>query len=145
MFLLWYLLKGGSLIAFNVLNILHLSCVWTLVTAVSSNILSLANWLSNLDIVQKCLHNLVGHELFSTIQHLSYRQNITSLSLLCCYFHDKSSDELYTLVLLVQLWLVIYSYDLSFHIHRDESSSLLLYFICKKSHSHSFFSRTPIL
>lgn len=34
-------------------------------------------------------------ELFSILQPLSFRCNVTYLSLLCHYFHDKCSDELF--------------------------------------------------
>lgn len=53
--------------------------------------------LSNLDSIQKRLYGLVGDELFSSLQSLSLRQNVTSSLLLQHYFYDKGSNELHSL------------------------------------------------
>ena len=54
--------------------------------------------LSTLDRVQKRMRGLVGDELFSSLQPLSHRRNVASLSLFYRYFHGKCSDELHSLV-----------------------------------------------
>ena len=53
---------------------------------------------SSLDVVHKRLHSLVGDELFGTLQPLSHRRDVSSLSLLYRYFHGKCSDELRQMV-----------------------------------------------
>ena len=54
--------------------------------------------LSTIDRVQKRMRGLVGDELFSSLQPLSLRSNVASLSLFYRYFHGKCSDELHSLV-----------------------------------------------
>ena len=54
--------------------------------------------LSSLDAVQKRLRSLVGDELFGTLQPLSHRRDVSSLSLLYRYFHGRCSDELRQMV-----------------------------------------------
>lgn len=44
--------------------------------------------------LRKRLRSLVVDELFLNLELLSQRQNVSRLSLLCRYFHDKYSDEL---------------------------------------------------
>ena len=54
--------------------------------------------LSSLDAVQKRLRSLVGDELFGTLQPLSHRRDVSSLSLLYRYFHGRCSEELHQMV-----------------------------------------------
>ena len=54
--------------------------------------------LYSLDAVQKRLRSLVGEELFKTLQPLSHRRNVASLSLFYRYFHGRCSDELHQMV-----------------------------------------------
>lgn len=56
--------------------------------------------------VQNDLCGIVGNSLFSALQLLSYRHNITSLLILYCYFSGKYSDKPYSLVQLVQFFAV---------------------------------------
>ena len=56
------------------------------------------NSLSCLDRVQNRLRNLVGDALFSSLQPLSHRRDVASLSLFYRYFHGKCSSELQSLV-----------------------------------------------
>lgn len=58
--------------------------------------------LSGLDGILNLLWGIDGSELFSTLQLLSDRYNITGLSALYRYFHRKSSDELHFLDSLVK-------------------------------------------
>lgn len=39
-----------------------------------------------------------GFTVFSRLNQLSNRRNVASLSLLCCYFHVKSSDVVHSLI-----------------------------------------------
>ena len=54
--------------------------------------------LNILDRLQHRMKYLVGEELYSTLQPLSHRRNVASLSLFYRYFHGKCSDELKDLV-----------------------------------------------
>ena len=54
--------------------------------------------LSTLDSVQKRLLGLVGPDLYSTLQPLSHRPNVASISLFYRYFHGKCSHELHSVV-----------------------------------------------
>ena len=54
--------------------------------------------LSCLDRVQNRLRNLVGDDLFNSLQSLSHRRDVASLSLLYRYFHGKCSNKLSLLV-----------------------------------------------
>ena len=54
--------------------------------------------LSCLDRVQNRLRSLVGDALFSSLQPLSHRRDVASLSLLYRYFHGKCSSELQSMV-----------------------------------------------
>lgn len=49
-------------------------------------------------IVQRHLHSFVGDELFFTLQRISHRWNIASLSWYYSYFYGKGSDELHSLI-----------------------------------------------
>ena len=54
--------------------------------------------LSCLDIVQSRLRYLVGDSLFLSLQPLSHRRNVASLSLLYRYYNGKCSNELQEIV-----------------------------------------------
>ena len=54
--------------------------------------------LSALDSVQHRLKGLVGPELYSTLQPLSHRRNVASISLFYRYIYGKCSTELHSLV-----------------------------------------------
>ena len=54
--------------------------------------------LSSLDSVQRRLLGLVGPDLYSTLQLLSHRRNVASISLFYRYFHGKCSHELHSRV-----------------------------------------------
>lgn len=54
--------------------------------------------LSSLDRVQNRLRSLVGDDLFYTLQPLSRRYSIVSVSIIYWYIHGKRWDELYSLV-----------------------------------------------
>ena len=54
--------------------------------------------LSALDRVQRRMRGLVGEELFASLQSLSHRHNVASLSLFYRYIYGKCSDELHLLV-----------------------------------------------
>ena len=54
--------------------------------------------LSALDSVQHRLKGLVGPDLYSTLQPLSHRRDVASISLFYRYFHGKCSTELHSLV-----------------------------------------------
>ena len=60
--------------------------------------------MSSLDKVQKCIVNLVGEELGSTLQSLSHRRSVATLSLFDRYFHGKCSSDLSKLVPPVKLF-----------------------------------------
>merc|ERR1711954_428911 len=54
--------------------------------------------LSCLDRVQRRMRWLIGDNLFKTLQPLSHRRNVASLSLLYRYYSGKCSEELHQLV-----------------------------------------------
>lgn len=53
--------------------------------------------LSTHDRIQKRLYFFVGHELFSTLQVLSHRRDVTRFSLFYRYFHGVCSGEVFSL------------------------------------------------
>ena len=57
-----------------------------------------ASCLDLLDKIQKRVVNLVGPILSSSLQPLSHRRDVASLSLFYRYYHDKCSSELQGLV-----------------------------------------------
>lgn len=76
----------------------------------------------------KSLLGIVNDELFSIVQLISHRRNFTPLSLFYCYFQDKCSDELQSLILQVQTLknrtnLIRY---------RQSTPSFTTYSICKE-------------
>ena len=54
--------------------------------------------LRSLDKIQNRLLNLVGPELFSTLDSLSHRRDVASLALFYRYYHGKCSDDLASLI-----------------------------------------------
>ena len=52
----------------------------------------------SLDRIQNCLLNLVGPELFSTLDSLSHRRDVASVALFYRYCHCKCSDDLASLI-----------------------------------------------
>ena len=97
--------------------------------------------LRSLDKIQNCLLNLVGPELFSSLQSLSHRRNAASLALFYRYYYSKCSNDLSS--------LIPKSYGSvcaprerrgSFHKHRVYVPR------CKTTtHSNSFIPRTSML
>lgn len=58
---------------------------------------NIAALLSSRDGVRERLRALVGDGLLSTLQSLSHSQNVSSLSILCRYFHWRHSGEIHSL------------------------------------------------
>lgn len=84
--------------------------------------------LSSIDSDQKHLHGLVGDKLFSTLQPVTNRWNVTSLSLYY-YFHNKYSDQLDFFFSTVQIFTTE-----TCHVHTQGGiPSFSLYSIVKKS------------
>jgi len=54
--------------------------------------------LSSLDRIQSQMRELVGDELFASLQPLSHSRNVASLSLFYSYFQGDCSEELHSLV-----------------------------------------------
>ena len=54
--------------------------------------------LSTIDRFQRRMRGLVGEKLFASLQSLSYRRNVASLSIFYRYFYGKCSDELHLFV-----------------------------------------------
>ena len=98
--------------------------------------------LSALDRVQRRMRGLVGEELFASLQSLSHRRNVASLSLFYRYFYGKCSDELHLLVPPVR--------DFPIRTRFAKSSEAHPHFLkiatprCK-FHSDSFFPRTAAM
>ena len=95
--------------------------------------------LSTLDRVQKRMRGLVGDELFSSLQPLSHRRDVASLSLFYRYFHGKCSEELHSLVPPIKEFTRSTRFAKSTTSHPyylDPPRSRCMY------HSNSFFPRT---
>lgn len=83
----------------------------------------------------------MGDELFSSLQHLSYRRKVASFSLLDKYFNGKFSDALHSLVRPVQTFTARFphaKYTSSIHSH-----SLLIHFVWRNFHSKKMLLRRP--
>ena len=96
--------------------------------------------LSSLDRVQRRLKRLVGEDLFATLQPLSHRRKVASLSLLYRYYNGKCSQELHDMVpphMTFPRTTRYSSHTLSHHPH-----SLQVEGNCPKYHLDSFFPRT---
>ena len=98
--------------------------------------------LSILDLVQKRMRCLVGDDLFSSLQPLSHRRNVASLSLFYRYFHGKCSDELHSLVPPIR--------EFTRSTRFSESASSHPYFLKLPRtrcafHANSFFPRTSAM
>ena len=50
-------------------------------------------FLELLDKLQKQICRTVGPSLATSLEHLAHRQNVASLSLFCCYYFGRCSDE----------------------------------------------------
>ena len=94
--------------------------------------------LTGLDRVQNRLRNLVGDELFSSLEPLSHRRDVASLSLLYRYFHGKCSDALHSLTFTARTRLA--TSTVANHPH-----FLRLPNIRRKFHADSFIPRTSSL
>ena len=98
--------------------------------------------LSSLDRVQRRVRGLVGDELFSSLQSLSHRRNVASLTLFYRYFNGKCSDELHSLVPPIKEFHHITRYARTKNAHP--------FFVDlprtrTKFHANSFFPRTATM
>ena len=99
--------------------------------------------LTCLDRVQNRLRNLVGDELFSSLEPLSHRRDVASLSLPYRYFHGKCSDEIHSLIPKAQTFTArtrLATSPVANHLH-----FLRLPNIRRKFHADSFIPRTSSL
>ena len=99
--------------------------------------------LSSLDRVQHRLKCLVGINLFSTLQPLSHRRNIASLSLFYRYYHGKCSRELHEMVPNHKKFNRNTRY--SSRVQEDRPHFLDVGGIYPRYHMDSFFPRTTSL
>ena len=84
--------------------------------------------LSSLDRVQRRLRWLIGEELFNTLQPLSHRRDVASLSLFYRYFHGRCSEELHSLVPALQSFPVRTCFAVTAHwYHVDVLSSRTMF------------------
>ena len=99
--------------------------------------------LACLDRVQNRLQNLVGSDLFTTLQPLSHRRNVASLTLLYRYFHGKCSVELHSLVPPLRT----FSARTRFATSTETNHPFFLNTppLRRKFHAESFFPRTTSL
>ena len=96
--------------------------------------------LSSLDRVQRRLRWLIGEELFNTLQPLSHRRDVASLSLFYRYFHGRCSEELHSLVPALRSFPVRTRFAVTAHpYHVDVPSSRTMF------HANSFFPRTAAI
>ena len=97
--------------------------------------------LSCLDRVQRRMRWLIGDALFKTLQPLSHRRNVASLSLLYRYYSGKCSEELHQLVPPPK----VFGKDtrLAMHTRQNHPHTLEVPDSMKKCfHANSFFPRT---
>ena len=99
--------------------------------------------LSSLDKVQRRLRRLVGDNLFSTLQPLSHRRNVASLSLFYRYYNGKCSQELHEMV--PHLKTFGRSTRYSSRVQENHPHFLHVDGIFPKYHMNSFFPRTTSL
>ena len=96
--------------------------------------------LSLLDRVQKRIVNLVGEELGSSLQTLSHRRSVATLSLLYRYFHGNCSTSLFNLVPPVRV------FERATRLSASSHPYTLAVTRCRtKSYSNSFFPRSASL
>ena len=96
--------------------------------------------LSCLDRVQRRLRYLVGDSLFSSLQPLSHRRNVASLSLLYRYYNGKCSKELHEMVPPKRTFVRNTRFSSNVHPHFLEVETAHQNF-----HMQSFFPRTATL
>ena len=98
--------------------------------------------LSSLDKIQNRMRGLVGDELFASLQPLSHRRNVASLSLFYRYFQGKCSEELHSLVPKKREFTIPtrFSETCELHPHFLELSMARTEF-----HSKSFFPRVAAM
>ena len=96
--------------------------------------------LSCLDRVQSRLRYLVGDSLFSSLQPLSHRRNVASLSLLYRYYNGKCSNELHEMVPPRRTFVRNTRFSSNAHPHFLEIETSHQNF-----HMQSFFPRTATL
>ena len=99
--------------------------------------------LSTLDRVQRRVRRLVGDELFKTLQPLSHRRNVSSLSLLYRYFYGKCSSELHAMV--PKVLKFNRRTRLAVSVADNHPHFLNIPFSKQEFHSQSFFPRTAAL
>ena len=99
--------------------------------------------LSCLDRVQRRLRRLIGDELFKSLQPLSHRRNVASLSLLYRYYSGRCSEELKTLV--PPLKVFVRDTRLASFTQRNHPHTLEVPVARKEFHANSFFPRTVAL
>ena len=99
--------------------------------------------LSSLDKVQRRLRRLIGDDLFSTLQPLSHRRNVASLSLFYRYYNGKCSEELRSMVPPCKTFGRSTRY--SSRIQQDHPHFLQVEGNYPKYHMNSFFPRTASL
>lgn len=88
---------------------------------------------------KKCLGSLWGNELLSTLQPLSHRQYVVSISLFYHYFHGKCPDKLHSLVTST-LTLSAKFYHAAY-IETNQPHFLRIPSVGSKFHSDSFFPK----
>ena len=98
--------------------------------------------LSTLDRIQSRMRGLVGDELFASLQSLSHRRNVASLSLFYRYIQGKCSEELHSLVPKKREFPIRtrFSEDCELHPHFLDLPKTRT-----ASHSKSFFARAAAL
>ena len=99
--------------------------------------------LSSLDKVQRRLRRLVGDSLFTTLQPLSHRRNVASLSLFYRYYNGKCSQELQKMVPCCKTFGRNTRY--STRVQKNHPHFLQVEGIYPKYHMDSFFPRTASL
>ena len=99
--------------------------------------------LSCLDRVQRRLRRLIGDELFKSLQPLSHRRDVASLSLLYRYYSGRCSEELKTLV--PPLKVFVRDTRLASFTQRNHPHTLEVPVARKEFHANSFFPRTVAL
>lgn len=92
--------------------------------------------LSNLDRIQSCLYSLMKDDLFSFFSLFPHRHNVTWLSLLYCYFHDKCSYEIHSLVSPVQTFISKICYAM--YVEMNHTHSLHIPNVMKMFYSNNF-------
>ena len=99
--------------------------------------------LSCLDRVQRRLRRLIGDELFKSLQPLSHRRDVASLSLLYRYHSGRCSEELKSLVPPPKVF--VRDTRLASFTQRNHPHTLEVPVARKEFHANSFFPRTVAL